>query len=120
MRVTLGSVSPGSMREIWHDSQAFKRFRGEGWMKEPCVSCPERTKDFGGCRCQAYLLTGDADNADPVCELSPHHHLVTEAVARAEAAAEAPRAAREHVLKFRDHRTSIPVRVGTPEPPPGG
>ena len=59
-------------------------------MKEPCVSCPERAKDFGGCRCQAYLLTGDADNADPVCELSPHHHLVTEAVARAEKAAEQP------------------------------
>ena len=52
-------------------------------MKEPCRSCPEKTKDFGGCRCQAYLLTGDAANADPVCDLSPHHHLVTEAVARA-------------------------------------
>ena len=64
--------------------QAFNRFRGERWMKEPCRTCPERTKDFGGCRCQAYLLTGDPDNADPVCDLSPHHHLVTEAVARAE------------------------------------
>ena len=59
-------------------------------MKEPCRSCPERGRDFGGCRCQAYLLTGDADNADPVCELSPHHHLVTEAVARAEQAAQQP------------------------------
>ena len=53
-------------------------------MKEPCRSCPEKAKDFGGCRCQAYLLTGDAANADPVCDLSPHHHLVTEAVARSE------------------------------------
>jgi pyrroloquinoline quinone biosynthesis protein E len=52
-------------------------------MKEPCRSCPEKLRDFGGCRCQAYLLTGDAANADPVCDLSPHHHLVTEAVERA-------------------------------------
>ncbi len=53
-------------------------------MKEPCRSCPEKTRDFGGCRCQAYLMTGDAANADPVCDLSPHHHLVAEAVARAD------------------------------------
>ena len=53
-------------------------------MKEPCRSCPEKVKDFGGCRCQAYLLTGDATNADPVCDLSPHHHAVTEAVELAE------------------------------------
>jgi pyrroloquinoline quinone biosynthesis protein E len=53
-------------------------------MKEPCRSCPEKSRDFGGCRCQAYLLTGDAANADPVCDLSPHHHLVTEAVALAD------------------------------------
>ena len=115
----LPNVTRMSMREIWYESQAFNRFRGQGWMKEPCVSCPERTKDFGGCRCQAYLLTGDPDNADPVCELSPYHHLVTEAVARAEAAVGAPRPPREHVLRFRDHRTSIPVRVGQPQETPG-
>jgi PqqA peptide cyclase len=111
----LPNVRTSGVREIWYDSQAFNRFRGEGWMKEPCVSCPERTKDFGGCRCQAYLLTGDPDNADPVCELSAHHHLVTEAVARAEAAVNAPRRAAEHVLKFRDHRTSIAIAVGEPK-----
>ena len=72
------------------------------WMKEPCRSCPERGRDFGGCRCQAYLLTGDAANADPVCGLSPHHHLVTEAVARAEA--QAAGAALAEPLVFRDHR----------------
>ena len=99
------------MREIWYDSPAFNRFRGEDWMKEPCRSCPERGKDFGGCRCQAYLLTGDAANADPVCDLSPHHQLVTEAVARAEQAA-APPAPREQPLVFRDHRTSIPLVPG--------
>jgi pyrroloquinoline quinone biosynthesis protein E len=115
--LSLPNVRDMSLREIWYDSQAFNRFRGQGWMKEPCVSCPERAKDFGGCRCQAYLLTGDADNADPVCELSPHHHLVTEAVARAEAVVHAGAPAREHVLRFRDHRTSIALEPGVP---PGG
>jgi PqqA peptide cyclase len=109
----LPSVGSADIRSIWYDSQAFNHFRGEAWMKEPCRSCPERVKDFGGCRCQAYLLTGDAANADPVCDLSPHHHLVTEAVARAESAATLP-ATREHVLVFRDHRTSIPVVPGNP------
>jgi pyrroloquinoline quinone biosynthesis protein E len=52
-------------------------------MKEPCRTCPEKSKDFGGCRCQAYLLTGDATNADPACDLSPHHRVVEEAVLRA-------------------------------------
>ena len=82
-------------------------------MKEPCRSCPERQRDFGGCRCQAYLLTGDAANADPVCELSPHHHLVTTAVSVAERAAAAALAQAEHAgpapLVFRDHRISIAV-----------
>lgn len=87
---------------IWRESPAFNRFRGFGWMKEPCRSCPEKTKDFGGCRCQAYLMTGDPANADPVCEFSPHHHLVTEAVARAER----PQVTEKPVLIFRDARTS--------------
>jgi pyrroloquinoline quinone biosynthesis protein E len=58
---------------IWNESPDFNRFRGFGWMKEPCRTCPEQAKDFGGCRCQAYLLTGDPANADPVCSKSPHH-----------------------------------------------
>ena len=117
----LPNVRGSDIRTIWYDSPAFNRFRGEAWMKEPCRSCPERTRDFGGCRCQAYLLTGDADNADPVCDLSPHHHLVTEAVARAEQAGSAAAAVsapaggvREQVLVFRDHRTSIEVVPGEP------
>ncbi len=77
-------------------------------MREPCRSCPERTRDFGGCRCQAYLLTGDADNADPVCDLSPHHELVRRAVAQAEQAG----TVREQPLVFRDHRVSIAVVPG--------
>ena len=109
----LPSVQAADIRTIWYDSDAFNRFRGEAWMKEPCRSCPERTKDFGGCRCQAYLLTGDATNTDPVCDLSPHHQLVTDAVARADGAAAAA-SPREHVLVFRDHRTSIAVVPGEP------
>ena len=111
----LPNVRDSDIRAIWYDSPAFNRFRGEAWMKEPCRSCPERTRDFGGCRCQAYLLTGDADNADPVCDLSPHHHRVTEAVARAEqVAAAAADGVREQALVFRDHRISIAVVPGDP------
>jgi pyrroloquinoline quinone biosynthesis protein E len=89
-----------TIASIWYDSPGFNHFRGDSWMKEPCRSCPEKAKDFGGCRCQAYLLTGDAANADPVCDLSPYHHLVTEAVAKANGAH--PRL--EQPLIFRDHR----------------
>jgi PqqA peptide cyclase len=65
---------------IWQNSEAFQKFRGEGWMPEPCRSCERRKEDFGGCRCQAFLLTGDASATDPVCELAPLHHLVENAV----------------------------------------
>ena len=94
------SVRTSSVESVWYHSEGFNHFRGDSWMKEPCRSCPEKHKDFGGCRCQAYMLTGDAANADPVCDLSPHHHLVTEAVARA---ATLPRV-EEKPLIFRDHR----------------
>jgi pyrroloquinoline quinone biosynthesis protein E len=70
--------------DIWYDSAAFNLYRGDSWMKEPCRSCPEKTKDFGGCRCQAWLLTQDAANTDPICALSDQHHLVTDVVKRAE------------------------------------
>jgi pyrroloquinoline quinone biosynthesis protein E len=78
-------------------------------MKEPCRSCPEKGRDFGGCRCQAYLLTGDAANADPVCDLSPHHHLVTAAVAKAERPADVAqgRGPGEKPLVFRSPRNSF-------------
>lgn len=65
---------------IWQRSEAFQRFRGEDWMPEPCRSCDRRKEDFGGCRCQAFLLTGDANATDPVCELAPLHHLIENAV----------------------------------------
>ncbi|MEE9575330.1 MAG: pyrroloquinoline quinone biosynthesis protein PqqE [Gammaproteobacteria bacterium] len=68
---------------IWHESPQFNKFRGYDWMPEPCRSCDEKEKDFGGCRCQAFLLTGDAGNTDPVCEKSPHHHIMEAALAEA-------------------------------------
>jgi pyrroloquinoline quinone biosynthesis protein E len=80
------NVREAGVREVWYESPAFNAYRGEDWMREPCRSCPERAKDFGGCRCQAYMLTGDAANADPVCSLSPNHARVTEAVERAQTA----------------------------------
>ncbi|HEY8411589.1 MAG TPA: pyrroloquinoline quinone biosynthesis protein PqqE [Pyrinomonadaceae bacterium] len=63
---------------IWRDSESFNRFRGTEWMPEPCRSCPQREIDFGGCRCQAALLTGNATNTDPVCEFSPNRAIVDE------------------------------------------
>jgi pyrroloquinoline quinone biosynthesis protein E len=63
-------------------------FRGEAWMPEPCRSCPERSRDFGGCRCQAFGLAGEAAATDPACALSPRHAEIL--AARAEAHAPAP------------------------------
>jgi pyrroloquinoline quinone biosynthesis protein E len=76
-------------------------------MREPCRSCPEKTKDFGGCRCQAFLLSGDPENADPVCDKSPHHHLVTEAVQRAQK----PRVDAKPVVIYRDDKNSRELSV---------
>ncbi len=65
---------------IWDESPLFRRFRGTEWMPEPCRSCDRREVDFGGCRCQAFQLTGDAARTDPVCHLSPDHEIVAEVV----------------------------------------
>jgi pyrroloquinoline quinone biosynthesis protein E len=77
------SVRNHSVRWIWYESPAFNRFRGFDWMSDPCRSCPRRFEDFGGCRCQAYLLTGDPAVTDPVCTYSRHRHLVTQALGAA-------------------------------------
>jgi pyrroloquinoline quinone biosynthesis protein E len=61
---------------IWRESESFNRFRGTDWMPEPCRSCPQKEIDFGGCRCQAALLTGNAANTDPVCDLSQDRGIV--------------------------------------------
>ena len=81
------NVTDFSVSEIWNESKAFNFFRGDDWMKEPCRSCSEKSEDFGGCRCQAYLLTGDMYNTDPVCSKSPNKHLVQEAIDQAMASA---------------------------------
>jgi pyrroloquinoline quinone biosynthesis protein E len=70
------SVRARPLGKIWHDSPALARFRGEAWMPEPCASCDRRTVDYGGCRCQAFHLTGDAATTDPACERAPRHDLV--------------------------------------------
>ena len=72
-----------SLESIWQESPSFRRFRGEDWMPEPCRTCDRRTEDFGGCRCQALLLTGDASATDPACSLAPAHHVVEAAVLEA-------------------------------------
>ncbi len=77
------STKEHSLKWIWEESPAFNAFRGYDWMVEPCRSCEFREKDFGGCRCQAFLLTGDARQADPVCALSAHHHVVEEKITAA-------------------------------------
>ncbi|MGH9500655.1 MAG: pyrroloquinoline quinone biosynthesis protein PqqE [Terriglobales bacterium] len=78
--VQFDNVRQHSLEWIWRESPAFQRFRGEDWMPEPCRSCERRTEDFGGCRCQAFLLTGDAAATDPVCTLAPKHAVVEAAL----------------------------------------
>ena len=80
------SVREHGLDWIWHHAAAFARFRGTAWMPEPCRSCDRREVDWGGCRCQAFGLTGDAANTDPACGLSPHHGLLDLAVREAAAA----------------------------------
>ena len=74
--LTLPNVKQASLDWIWHESPAFNLFRGDDWMQEPCRSCPEKAIDFGGCRCQAAMLAGDARAADPVCAKSPKRERV--------------------------------------------
>jgi PqqA peptide cyclase len=76
--LTFWNVREHSLQDIWENSPAFMAFRGTDWMQEPCRTCPRREQDFGGCRCQAFALTGDARATDPVCHLSPHHAQVAE------------------------------------------
>jgi pyrroloquinoline quinone biosynthesis protein E len=79
-------VRTASLASVWHDSDAFRRYRGTDWLPEPCHSCDRRTVDFGGCRCQAFALVGDAGVTDPVCTLSPDRPVVDRLLASARAA----------------------------------
>ncbi len=78
------SLRESSLADIWYRSEAFNRFRGTDWMAEPCRSCERREIDWGGCRCQAFALAGDAARADPVCALSPDHGVIEAALQQAE------------------------------------
>jgi len=82
--VEFPNVREHSIEHIWRHSFGFNKFRGYDWMPEPCRSCDEKERDFGGCRCQAFMLTGDAANADPVCSKSLHHDKILAARAQAE------------------------------------
>lgn len=102
--LTFPNVRETNVKSIWFESEGFNHFRGDAWMKEPCRTCPEKEKDLGGCRCQAYMLSGDATNADPVCDKSAFHHKIDEAVAYAQI----PDSQRKTVkpLIFRDPKES--------------
>ncbi len=99
--VQFPNVKEHDLKHIWYDSFGFNRFRGYDWMPEPCRSCDEKEKDFGGCRCQAFMLTGDASNADPVCAKSPHHGKI---LAAREEAEHAPESLEQ--LTYRNERAS--------------
>ena len=81
----LWRVPERSLRACWEDAPGMNAYRGEAWMPEPCRSCPERARDFGGCRCQAFALTGDPARTDPACALAPDHERVRAAQRAAEA-----------------------------------
>jgi len=91
------TVRDGSLAKIWRDSPGLNAFRGDGWMLEPCRSCARKDVDFGGCRCQAFMLAGNAAEADPICRLSAHHSIVE--AAREDAEHDAP-------LVYRDAKNS--------------
>ena len=78
------SAAERPLAECWANAPGMNAFRGEAWMPEPCRSCPERERDFGGCRCQAFALTGDAAATDPACALSPHREATERARTDAE------------------------------------
>ena len=82
-------VTERALPAIWRDNPGLNKFRGESWMAEPCRSCERRTQDFGGCRCQAFQLTGRMDATDPACKLAPDHHLILRAREKARVAPDA-------------------------------
>ena len=116
--ISFPNVREQSLSKIWYESTGFNHFRGDAWMPEGCRSCPDKDRDFGGCRCQAYMLTGDASNADPVCGKSPYHQVIEQARAESELDSTLEK------LVFRNSKNSkrlaiqqrIPVQSITDEP----
>ncbi len=100
------SVRTTPLGAIWRDDPGFNRFRGTAWMPEPCRSCDQREVDWGGCRCQAFAMTGDAAATDPACALSPDHAMMADAVTESDAVAEGPAPA----LVYRRIRTAALVK----------
>lgn len=84
------NIKDTSLKNIWYDSHGFNVYRGDEWMQSPCRSCEFKDKDFGGCRCQAFLLTGDATNADPVCKYSEHRSVIDKSILPSVEAAQTP------------------------------
>ena len=97
------SVRDAPLASVWQHSPGLQAFRGEAWMSEPCRSCERRGADFGGCRCQAYHLTGNAAHTDPACALSPHHELIV--LARRASAEPGPNVALRYRRKGSETRT---------------
>ncbi|WP_075793453.1 pyrroloquinoline quinone biosynthesis protein PqqE [Massilia putida] len=87
--IAFPNVREASVQDIWYASEAFNRYRGDAWMKDPCRTCDDKARDFGGCRCQAHALTGDATNADPVCAKSARHEELQTIVMHAQREQEA-------------------------------
>ena len=114
-----------SVHAAWHASDAFNRYRGTGWMNDTCGSCDERDRDHAGCRCQAFLVTGDAAATDPVCRKSPHRDRIDAMLdAASQRASEAvaplrfvPHAARRGPLVFRGDAASLALSAAEPTPP---
>lgn len=108
-----GSVLDHSLSFLWNDSAMFNAFRGAAWMEEPCRSCSRRDIDFGGCRCQAFTLTGNAATTDPACSLAPAHQVVEQARRAAEELAESGKP--PAILRPRhDERRLVSLRRRTP------
>jgi pyrroloquinoline quinone biosynthesis protein E len=108
------SVREHSLGWIWEASSGFNAFRGDAWMREPCRSCPRKAVDFGGCRCQAFLLTGDAARTDPVCTLSADRPLINAALERVDG----PLSIRyRHMDPARARVATLPAEEGAPELP---
>ncbi|RLA25391.1 MAG: pyrroloquinoline quinone biosynthesis protein PqqE [Gammaproteobacteria bacterium] len=97
------NVNDHSISDIWLKSRAFNFFRGNEWMQEPCKSCDEKDQDFGGCRCQAYILTGDMYKTDPVCGKSPDKQVIQDAI---DSARKSALSADEKPLIFRNSKNS--------------
>jgi len=101
------NVREHNVRDIWYESEGFNRYRGTAWMKEPCATCPEREKDLGGCRCQAYMLAQDPAAADPVCDKSPRHAELVATVDRLQTRGDEPTAM---PLVFRGRKESLAAK----------